>query len=588
MRSSQRNWYSRVAKHLRAGSLAERSRKQEAISEAREALRSLAELGNPQESGTLEDQDQQISLSWRGPFQNEGLLDAEREAKAALERLTTLELERVSRRRPKALPADRTLLRRRLHPDGRRGGQPRQIAVETLTRYATHLVLLLIAAAVVAGGGFKALSVHASPGDGGTQIIDERYIGSDMGLDYVEMDPVPNTETLYLADADTHDRPALAQVETTTRKAITTYKVEQGDTISSLSQKFGISTDTILQANAINDPEAELSPGQDLTILPITGVLHKVKEGDTVESIAREYLADPRVIVAYEPNGLQESQELKPDQAIVVPDGKRPPRDKSITYKVKPGETLSSIALRFDLTVETITLANSIDDPDSVREGTELVLLPISGMKHEVKQGDSINSIAQLYRVDPKAIVDYKPNHLSPDSQLEVGQVVIVPGGKKPEPPRTVTARSDARPGEDQGSVQAAAEPLGENKPTQATGQFVWPAKGRLTQYFSSRHNGLDIAAPLGTPVYAADAGIVTAAGWDPYGLGNHVRIDHGNGYRTIYGHFSKILVRAGQYVERGQQIALMGSTGRSTGPHVHFVIVRGTRGYVNPLDYLP
>ncbi|MCL5256987.1 MAG: LysM peptidoglycan-binding domain-containing protein, partial [Chloroflexi bacterium] len=178
-------------------------------------------------------------------------------------------------------------------------------------------------------------------------------------------------------------------------------RVQNGDTIASLAQKFNISPDTILEANNIDDPAASLSPGQDLTILPVTGMLHKVQAGDSIDSIARRYLADPRSIIAYQPNELKEPYQLKEGQLIIVPNGKRPPRDKIITHKVASGETLSDIALRFDISVDTIIWDNNIDNPDSLRDGQDLEILPITGFKHVVKAGETISSIAALHQVDP-------------------------------------------------------------------------------------------------------------------------------------------------------------------------------------------
>jgi murein DD-endopeptidase MepM/ murein hydrolase activator NlpD len=119
---------------------------------------------------------------------------------------------------------------------------------------------------------------------------------------------------------------------------------------------------------------------------------------------------------------------------------------------------------------------------------------------------------------------------------------------------------------------------------------MVWPVRGRITQYFGARHNGLDIAAPAGTPLYAADAGKVIWSGWRNDGLGYCVMVDHGNGLITVYGHMIRQPpVYVGQYVGRGQQIGNIGSTGRSTGPHVHFMVKAGMgANYRNPLSYLP
>src|SRR5262249_37828197 len=120
------------------------------------------------------------------------------------------------------------------------------------------------------------------------------------------------------------------------------------------------------------------------------------------------------------------------------------------------------------------------------------------------------------------------------------------------------------------------------------TGHFSWPLSGRITQYFTKKHNGIDIARPRGSAIRAADRGEVSFAGWSTDGLGYAVRINHHNGYVTVYGHMmKKPSVRVGQLVKKGQVIGYVGSTGRSTGPHVHFIIRTTNYHYLNPLRYL-
>jgi murein DD-endopeptidase MepM/ murein hydrolase activator NlpD len=125
-----------------------------------------------------------------------------------------------------------------------------------------------------------------------------------------------------------------------------------------------------------------------------------------------------------------------------------------------------------------------------------------------------------------------------------------------------------------------------QNAPT-GSGRFSWPAQGILTQKFWSGHTGIDIGNRTGTPIYAADDGYVVLAGVNTWGYGNQVLVDHGNGYLTRYAHLHTIGVRAGQSVSRDQKIGTMGSTGRSTGPHLHFEIIYGST-FRNPLGFLP
>ncbi|MGQ9681462.1 MAG: peptidoglycan DD-metalloendopeptidase family protein [Anaerolineae bacterium] len=248
------------------------------------------------------------------------------------------------------------------------------------------------------------------------------------------------------------------------------------------------------------------------------------------------------------------------------------PRTEVITYTVQPGDNIYLISQRFGLTQDTVIWANgNLEmDPDLISVGQELAILPVNGVWHKVKAGETLATIAKRYGVKPEDIINYAPNNLQGDGDLTPNRMLIVPGGIKPFEPHIVYTEGGAV------TVNARPEP----------GRFIWPCTGAITQYFHKSHLAIDIGNVEGTPVYAADSGTVTLAGWAG-GLGNAVRINHGNGYVTTYGHFSRILVSNGDWVARGQQIGLMGSTGKSTGPHVHFVITLHG-GAVNPIRYLP
>ncbi|ACK64721.1 Peptidase M23 [Rippkaea orientalis PCC 8801] len=121
---------------------------------------------------------------------------------------------------------------------------------------------------------------------------------------------------------------------------------------------------------------------------------------------------------------------------------------------------------------------------------------------------------------------------------------------------------------------------------------YIWPTQGRMTSGFGIRfgnmHNGIDIAGPMGTPIFAAASGVVIYAGWSPEGYGQLIKLRHPDGSLTFYGHNNRLLVRRGQQVEQGQQISEMGSTGNSTGPHLHFEIHPQGIQAVNPIAFLP
>lgn len=247
-----------------------------------------------------------------------------------------------------------------------------------------------------------------------------------------------------------------------------------------------------------------------------------------------------------------------------------------ITYTVQPGDTVQGIAIMYGVEDTTIMWANpEIEDtPDYLRIGQQVIVLPIDGVYHTVKAGDTLESIARKYKVEVSAITGVELNalQLSDGSlrPLEAGMKLIVAGGQKPYVPKIVTAYN--------GPVPEGAR---------GTGLFRWPAVGTLTQGYWWGHRAVDIAAYAGAPVYAADSGFVSFAGWTDIGYGYLLVVDHANGFATYYAHCSGFYVSVGQRVERGQLIAAMGSTGNSTGPHLHFEIRSGSMP-LNPRAYLP
>ncbi len=251
-----------------------------------------------------------------------------------------------------------------------------------------------------------------------------------------------------------------------------------------------------------------------------------------------------------------------------------------ITHIVEEGETLSQIADRYNLQVETILWENDLSEKDKLKPGQELKILPIDGVRHKVSRGETIYSVGKKYGLDGsqvQMIVDYPFNEFLNDETFELvsGQWLMIPEGVKPsEVKQRVSRRPAVAYTPDAGSVAAV-------------GSFVWPASGRITQGYRFYHKAIDIANKGAGAILASDAGIVTVAGWpDGYGYGNRVVIDHGNGFSTLYAHLSVVQVRSGQRVNRGDVIGQMGSTGRSTGVHLHFEVRKGG-ALLNPLTYL-
>lgn len=255
-------------------------------------------------------------------------------------------------------------------------------------------------------------------------------------------------------------------------------------------------------------------------------------------------------------------------------------RTEIVEYTVQIGDTISSIAGRFGVTVNTVLWANNLSAYSLIRPGDTLSILPYSGLLYNVKSGDTISKIASTYGISAESIATQ--NKLNEGSGLKIGQKLILPGAKK------ISTTSVARTNTSYTGVSVIKDLVKAPAATSNGGSMVWPAVGyRITQYFSWRHNGIDIGNKVGTAIYAAEAGTVeiAAGGWNG-GYGNTILINHGGGKKTRYGHLSKLYVKSGDKVERGENIGAMGSTGRSTGSHLHFeIIINGTR--YNPLNYV-
>lgn len=251
------------------------------------------------------------------------------------------------------------------------------------------------------------------------------------------------------------------------------------------------------------------------------------------------------------------------------------PRSEIIEYEVQQGDTVSDIAEKFGVSIDTIRWANKLNSIKDIKPGQKLKILPVTGLTHQVGHGETIYSIAKKYSVDAQTIVNWPYNSYSNDETfaLAAGQTLVVPDGVMPKEIPWVPQQYVALKQAPAGGTAAG------------TGNFVWPAGGRITQRFVWYHKGLDIANKDAPSIVAADAGKVISAGWLS-GYGNQVTIDHGSGMATLYGHMTKLYVSAGQTVSQGQALGQMGATGRATGTHLHFEI-RKSGAAQDPLAYL-
>lgn len=310
--------------------------------------------------------------------------------------------------------------------------------------------------------------------------------------------------------------------------------------------------------------------------------LYIVGRGDTLSRIASRKSMTVSEIKDF--NNLV-SERIDYGQTLKIPvDGvggnESAQREENTTYTVRRGDTLSQIAARNNLQVEEIVAANNISS-DFIREGQKLTL-PISDRNqqssvsstnsggssnntiiHEVQPGEALSIIAQLYGTKTSEI---RANNNLQGDRIYAGQELVIKNASRSGPLR-----------------------LERNA-------FIWPLRGRVTSEFGWRnhpvrnerlfHNGIDIAVPTGTEVKAAASGRVVHSGW-MNGFGYTVVIDHGNNIETLYGHNSRVLVSRGATVQQGQRIALSGNTGMSTGPHLHFGVLRNDEP-LNPRNYLP
>jgi len=249
------------------------------------------------------------------------------------------------------------------------------------------------------------------------------------------------------------------------------------------------------------------------------------------------------------------------------------PRDTIVNYVIVPGDTLESIAKKFGISVDTIKWANSLKT-DSIKPEQTLKVPPVTGVVHKVVSGETIYSIAKKYKTSAQNIVNFIFNDFADIDTfaLRAGQTLYVPDGVIEEAQPKYMAMQPS-------FAQAQAGVRGSSN-------FIWPTSGVITQYPIWYHMALDIANNGYPGILSADTGTVTFAGCLNWGYGCHIMVDHGNGYQTLYAHLSSISVSAGQAVSQGQQIGVMGSTGRSTGAHLHFEIRQGG-SLQNPLGYL-
>jgi len=251
----------------------------------------------------------------------------------------------------------------------------------------------------------------------------------------------------------------------------------------------------------------------------------------------------------------------------------RSTRNEVIKYIIKPGESLSSLASDFGLTTLTVKHANNLSS-NTLKVGQELKIPPIDGLFVTVKRNDTISSIANNYRVKVDDVLKY--NNLTRDDSIFAGNELLIPGA--------IVSASSSPVYNKSGNISVP-----NFNPSPYSGKFIWPTSvptHYLSQGYRWGHRAIDLPRTNGWGIYASAPGIVQTKS-TRWGYGNLIIINHGDGWSTYYAHLSEYKVTPGQYVEQGQLIGIMGNTGRSTGPHLHFEI-RQNGTPLNPLSYLP
>jgi len=267
---------------------------------------------------------------------------------------------------------------------------------------------------------------------------------------------------------------------------------------------------------------------------------------------------------------------------VYIPDAsfeRSPLSDQIIIYTIKEGDTLSEIAEEFGVSTNTIRWENNISG-NTISVGKKLNILPVTGVKHIVKSGDTINGVAKKYDADANDIIVF--NGLSETDGLKKGDIIFVPNGVITQ---TVSTSSSSKVSSTSNSSKSAP-----------SGYYIRPTTGRVTSSYGPRkgsyHYGVDFGEPRGTAVVSAASGVVTQVvsyckeGSSSCGgrYGNYITILHPNGQSTRYAHLQSVKVSVGQSVSQGQKIATSGNTGHTTGPHLHFEVIKSNGSTVRPV----
>lgn len=379
------------------------------------------------------------------------------------------------------------------------------------------------------------------------------------------------------------------------------YTIKTGESLAMIARRYGVSIDQILAANNLPDINS-IYTGQQLTIPESTtppvetqaDVAYTLQRGDSLYRVSLVYGITVDDLLAA--NSLSGPNAIYPGLKVRIPTpGEPAPAAVSDvnpaetventggrTYTVKMGDTLSEIAVNYSVTVDGLVAANGLSRSDRIYIGQTLNI-PEAGatarpypaqaaVSHRVKSGETLSEIALRYGVNVHSLA--VANGIENPARIYIGMILSIPSAQ--------TGSNSVRYASVGEGVCSDVE-LSQT----GTGYFVRPTRGYIvTQRFLPWHAGIDLAADTGTDVYASDGGTVVFSGWNSAGYGYLVILDHNNGWRSYYAHLSRIDVGCNQWIPRGSIIGEIGSTGNSTGPHLHFEILRFGIS-VNPEGYI-
>lgn len=317
-------------------------------------------------------------------------------------------------------------------------------------------------------------------------------------------------------------------------------------------------------------------------------------DSETATPTAELPTPDPAILPAFTGAGSRLGLERQITLHTNMPDR---PRLDPIKYLVSAGDTLFGIAEKFGLDPQSVLWGNwdtLEQDPHTLQPGQELFIPPVDGVLYAWEEGETIYTVAEHFKTTPSGILEWPGNHIAfdvdfNDPQIAPGTMIMIPDGQRDLPSWQMVTIARSNP--------AAASILGPgfcgsiSSGPIGNGVFSWPTSSQWLSgyhYVPGLHEAIDIGGSLGNTVTASDSGVVVYSGWHNYGYGYVVVIDHGNGWQTLYGHLNSISVGCGQAVYQGGAIGALGSTGNSSGPHLHLEMRSDVWGRVNPLNYLP